>query len=156
MKVTIIVKKIQISTNALLDMHQLWQRWQCGYHRCGCRLGYRRFNHTSTRPAFGNLDRWSWREDHFQASQVNGHFGTLTILRMEPESRFQITITPYVQRRPSSTATRWWSFRRWFIPLTELHIKSLLRINGTNDCARSTTKQWCSPNSFFVVGKSPT
>ncbi|CAH7450937.1 conserved hypothetical protein [Vibrio chagasii] len=91
-------------------------------------------------------------EDHFQASQVNGHFGTLTITKDGAWTYDLDNYNPYVQRlAQGSTAT----------DIITVHSADgtahqvTITINGTNDSAVITNNTGGSPNSFFVVGKSP-
>ncbi|MFV8461761.1 VCBS domain-containing protein [Vibrio campbellii] len=91
-------------------------------------------------------------EDHFQASQVNGHFGTLTITKDGAWTYDLDNYSPYVQRlAQGSTAT----------DIITVHSADgtahqvTITINGTNDSAVITNNTGGSPNSFFVVGKSP-
>ncbi|CAH7251332.1 conserved hypothetical protein [Vibrio chagasii] len=91
-------------------------------------------------------------EDHFQASQVNGHFGALTITKDGAWTYDLDNYNPYVQRlAQGSTAT----------DIITVHSADgtahqvTITINGTNDSAVITNNTGGSPNSFFVVGKSP-
>ncbi|MDD1826050.1 VCBS domain-containing protein, partial [Photobacterium sp. ZSDE20] len=91
-------------------------------------------------------------EEHFKASQVNGHFGTLTITKDGAWTYDLDNYSPYVQRlAQGSTAT----------DIITVHSADgtahqvTITINGTNDSAVITNNTGGSPNSFFVVGKSP-
>ncbi|WP_394140951.1 VCBS domain-containing protein [Vibrio chagasii] len=91
-------------------------------------------------------------EDHFQASQVAGNFGTLIITKDGAWTYDLDNYSPYVQRlAQGSTAT----------DIITVHSADgtahqvTITINGTNDSAVITNSTGGSPNSFFVVGKSP-
>ncbi|MDL5027309.1 VCBS domain-containing protein [Vibrio sp. TMPB1044] len=91
-------------------------------------------------------------EDHFQASQVAGNFGTLIITKDGAWTYDLDNYSPYVQRlAQGSTAT----------DIITVHSADgtahqvTITINGTNDSAAITNSTGGSPNSFFVVGKSP-
>ncbi|NOI86197.1 VCBS domain-containing protein [Vibrio sp. 99K-1] len=91
-------------------------------------------------------------EDHFQASQVNGHLGTLTIDKDGTWIYDLDNTNPTVQALgKGATAT----------DIITVHSADgtahqvTITINGTNDSAVITNNTGGSPNSFFVVGKSP-
>ena len=90
-------------------------------------------------------------EDHFQASQVAGNFGTLVITKDGAWTYDLDNYNPNVQRlAQGSTAT----------DIITVHSADgtahqiVVTINGTNDSALITNSTGGLPNSFFAIGKS--
>ncbi|MFA0146840.1 VCBS domain-containing protein [Vibrio lentus] len=90
-------------------------------------------------------------EDHFQASQVTGNFGTLSITKDGAWTYSLNNNNPVVQRLgQGSTAT----------DIVTVHSADgtahqvMVTINGTNDHAVITSSTANSPSSFFAIGTS--